>query len=188
VLKSEVVPADDGQRAKGLFLYQLTGKQPVTNCDGKEVRKLRYRFYRTDFEAVRGVNGWRFTTFETAASEEARQIKVDRMQTSLKPFMADPKKTAEQKARRLADVSFFYYMHEDLKAAADAARRSLAVYETASGHSSLAHALRRSGQYDDAIAHYKAAALRSDYSVPTKYVREWIRECKVRKMKVTRDP
>jgi len=94
VLKSEVVPAEDGQRAKGFFLYQLTGKQPVTNCDRKEVRKLRYRFYRTDFKAARGVNGWRFTTFETAASDEARQIKVDCMLVSLKPFTAEPKKTA----------------------------------------------------------------------------------------------
>jgi len=94
VLKSGVTPAEDGQRAKGFFLYQLTGKQPVTNCDGKEVRKLRYRFYRTDFRVERGVNGWRFTTFETAASDEARQIKVDCMLVSLKPFTAEPKKTA----------------------------------------------------------------------------------------------
>ena len=183
VLKLEAEPSKDGRAAKGYFLYQLTGKRAIIDCDGKHRRRLAYTFHRADFVAGGSAGAWRFTQFQASPSEDARQIKVDRMLARLKPYMEDPKRTALEKARRLADVSFFYYMHGDQEKAADAARRSMEFHELSSGHSCLAHALKKLGRYDEAIEHFRKAALTEACSVPTKYIRQWIRECKVLKGK-----
>ena len=68
-----------------------------------------------------------------------------------------------------------------VKPCADAARRALALHETSSAHSHLAHALKDLGQYDEAVEHYRKAAALPDRIVPLKYLRRHIHECKLLK-------
>ena len=181
LLKLDAKLTEDGQTAKGYFLHQLTGHHEVTRRNGLRGHDMRHEFSRTDFEARKGLTGWQFTTFETKPSADARRIRMDRTLKILRDSLARPKLSQRDRAKRLADVAFFYIQYDDWRKAEDYARQSIGVQPTWLGHSCLARALQEQGQYDDAIEHYQKAALAPGCCTPAKDTREYIRECKVLK-------
>ena len=187
VLKVEAKLTEDGQAAKGYFLHQLTGHHEVTRRNGRRGHDMRHEFFRTDFEARKGLTGWQLTTFETKPSAEARRIRMDRTLKILRNSLARPKLSQRDRAKRLADVSFFYIQYDDWREAEEYARQSIGVQPTWLGHSCLARALQEQGQYDDAIEHYKKAVLTPGSGTVAKDAREYIRECKVLKEKAMQE-
>ena len=148
---------------------------------------MRHEFFRTDFEARKGLVGWQFTTFETRPSADARQIKMARTLKLLQDSLARPKLSERDRVMRLADIAFFYIQYDEWKKAEECARQSIGIKETWLGHACLARALKEQGQYDDAIEHYKKAALMPGSGTPARYTREYIRECKVLKEKALKE-
>ena len=144
---------------------------------------MRHEFFRTDFQARKGLTGWQFTTFETKPSADARQIKMAKTLKLLRDSLARPRLSEREKAARLADLSFFYIQYDEWEQAAESARLSIQVKETWLAHACLARVLKEQRKYDDAIEHYQKAALTPGCCTPAKDTREHIRECKVLKAK-----
>jgi len=181
LVKLEAQVAQDGQSGKGYFLCRVGGRINETGVDGRRTSRRRRWFYRVDFEARSGADHWRFTKFDQTTSQEARDLYISERVKQIKERMRTRAKTPQEKASLLLDMSFFLYQQDAWAMAADAARRALALDETSSAHSYLAHALKELGKYDEAIAHFRKAASAPDRSAPLSLYRRRIRECKVRK-------
>ena len=187
MLKLDAKLTEDGQAAKGYFLHQLTGHHEVTRRNGLRGHDMRHEFFRTDFEARKGLTGWQFTKFDTKPSAEARRIRMDRTLKILRDSLARAKLSQRDRAKRLADMAFFYIQYDDWQKAEECARQSIGIKETWLGQACLARALKEQGQYDDAIEHYKEAALMPGCSSLAKDTREYIRDCKVLKEKALKE-
>lgn len=183
LLRADAKVSNDGQSANGHFLYQLTGHHRTTTRAGRRGHDMRHEFSRTDFEARKGLTGWQFTKFETQPSQEAAVLKMGKTLKMIQDYLARPDLTEGERARKLADLSFFYIQYDVWPKAEEAARQSIQVEPTWLGHSCLARALKEQAKYDDAIEHYRGAALMPDCNTPGSYTRRHIRECKILKEK-----